>query len=172
MFMSWRIMLGKRDWAQTWHQNLGSQKKTPLTNFPNHLLENAWIKFVFSYALLLCHEGAKWNTIWAVRRTSANLPHCSGPPLAYPMENEIPLVHHVRKRWGCSCTIKDNKALNKRTWKHLMMKPMSKLITTTNHDLLKGPTWPKCLFWLEVISILINGLGHEIHVLLLTSTFD
>ncbi len=128
---------GTKTWAH--------KKKTPFTNFPNHLLESAWIKFVFSYALLFHHEGAKWDTIWATRRISANLPHCSGPTLAYPMENEIPLVHHVRKRWGCSCTIENNKGLNKRTWKHLMMKPMSKLITTTNHDLLKGPTWPKCV---------------------------
>jgi hypothetical protein len=36
--------------------------------------------------------------------------------------------------------------------------------TTINHDLLKGPTWTKCLVWPKVMSTLISGLGHERHV--------
>jgi hypothetical protein len=44
--------------------------------------------------------------------------------------------------------------------------------TTTNHDLLEGPTLPKCLFLPEMMSILTNGLGHKRHMLLITSTFD
>jgi len=33
--------------------------------------------------------------------------------------------------------------------------------TPTNHDLLKSPTWSKCLFWPKVVSILISGFKHE-----------
>jgi hypothetical protein len=40
----------------------------------------------------------------------------------------MPFVHHVVERWGCGNTIENNKGLNERTWWHLMLKPMSKLM--------------------------------------------
>jgi len=54
-----------------------ARKKTSFASFPNHLLENASIKFVFPYALLPYHEGAKWNTIRVTRGASVKLPHCT-----------------------------------------------------------------------------------------------
>jgi len=66
------------------------------------------------------HEGAKWNTIGVVRGISF--------ALTYPMEKEMPFVHHVVKWWGCDCIIEHDKSLNERTQGHLMMKPMSKLM--------------------------------------------
>jgi len=36
----------------------------------------------------------------------------------------------------------------------------------------RRPTWPKCLHWPNGMSILTKGLGHEKHMLHLTSTFD
>jgi hypothetical protein len=75
-----------------------------------------------------CHEGAKWNTIGVARGISAKLPHCMGFALTYPMEKEMPFVHHVVKWWGCDCIIEHDKSLNERTQGHPMMKPMSKLM--------------------------------------------
>jgi hypothetical protein len=46
------------------------------------------------------------------------------------MKNEMMLVYHVVKWWGCSCTIEDNKNLNERSQGHSMMKPMAKLMQT------------------------------------------
>jgi hypothetical protein len=51
-----------------------------------------------------------------------------GHVLVYPMKNEMPLLHHAIKWWGCGYTIEDNKSLNERTKGHPMLKPMSKLI--------------------------------------------
>jgi hypothetical protein len=62
------------------------------------------------------------------RATSVKLPHCTGLELVYPMENKMSFIHHVIKWWGYYYIIKDDKSLNERTQKHLMMKPMSKLI--------------------------------------------
>ncbi len=52
----------------------------------------------------------------------------TGPTLAYLMENEMPFVHHTIEWWGCGYTNKDDKNLNERTRKHLMLKPESKLM--------------------------------------------
>jgi hypothetical protein len=69
----------------------------------------------FSYAPLPCHERAKRNSIGVIRKTSAKLPHHSGLALAYPMENEMPLVRHVIEWQGCGYTIEDDENLNERT---------------------------------------------------------
>ncbi len=52
---------------------------------------------MFPYVLLPYHEGEKQNTIEVTIRTNAKLPYHRGLLLAYPMENEMPLVHHVVK---------------------------------------------------------------------------
>jgi len=54
-----------------------ARKKAPFATFPNHLLQNALVKFVFPYALSPYHEGAKRNTIRVTRGASAKLPHCT-----------------------------------------------------------------------------------------------
>ncbi len=77
------------------------------------MLENVWIKSTFPYAMSPCHEEAKWNTIRVVRRASAKLPHYTDPALVYPMENEMPLVHHVVVQWGCDYIDEDDKGLSK-----------------------------------------------------------
>jgi hypothetical protein len=74
------------------------------------------------------HEEAKRNTIGVIGRASVKLPHCTGPMLVYPMENEMPIVHHVVEWWGCNYTNEDGKGLSKRTQGHLMLKPKSKLM--------------------------------------------
>jgi hypothetical protein len=74
------------------------------------------------------HEGRKQNTIRVTRGTSAKLPHCTSPTLAYPMENKMPLVHDTIERWGCDYTDEDGKGLNERTRRHPMLKPKSKLM--------------------------------------------
>jgi hypothetical protein len=51
-----------------------------------------------------------------------------GLSLTYPMENEMPLVHHVVEWWGCGYIIEDDKGLNEKTHGHQMLKPMSKLM--------------------------------------------
>jgi hypothetical protein len=38
-----------------------------------------------------------------------------GLALAYPMENEMSLVHHTLKWWGCNYTNEDDKGLSERT---------------------------------------------------------
>jgi hypothetical protein len=69
--------------------------KKPLpTSFLNRLLENAWIKSMFPYALSPRHEGAKRNTIGIIGGASAKLPHCTGLTLAYLMESDMPFLHH------------------------------------------------------------------------------
>jgi hypothetical protein len=40
----------------------------------------------------------------------------------------MPFLHHTVERWGCNCTIEEDKRLNERTQGHLMMKTMSKLM--------------------------------------------
>jgi len=50
---------------------------------------------MFPYALSPFHKGPKKDTIGVTGRTSVKLPHCIGPALVYPMENEMPFVHHV-----------------------------------------------------------------------------
>jgi hypothetical protein len=47
------------------------------------------------YALLPYHEEAKQDTIGVVRGANVKLPHYTGLVLTYPMENEMPLVHHT-----------------------------------------------------------------------------
>jgi hypothetical protein len=76
-----------------------------------------------------CHKGAKWNTIGIAKGTNAKLPHYTGFVLTYPMENKMPLVHHVIKWWGCGYIIEDDKGVNERTRRQLMMKPMFKLMS-------------------------------------------
>ncbi len=68
------------------------------------------------------------NTIRVARRTSAKLPHYTGPTLTSPMESEMPLIHHVVKQWGSSYTNEDDKGLSERTQRHLMLKPKFKLM--------------------------------------------
>jgi hypothetical protein len=70
---------------------------------------------MFPYAMLPHHEGAKQDTIGVVGGTNAKLPHCMGPSLAYPMENEMSLVHHIVEQGGCGYIIKDDKGLNENT---------------------------------------------------------
>jgi hypothetical protein len=70
---------------------------------------------VFPYALSPHHKGAKQNTIGVARRTNAKLPHCMGLVLIYPMEDNMPFVHHVIERWGCDYTIENDKSLNEKT---------------------------------------------------------
>jgi len=38
-------------------------------------------------------------------------------------ENEMALVHHVEKQWGCDYIIKDNKSQDGKTQGYLMLKP-------------------------------------------------
>jgi hypothetical protein len=70
---------------------------------------------MFPYALSPFYEGANKDTIGVAGRASAKLPHCTGLAVAYPMENEMSLVHHAIKWWGCSYIIEDDKNLNERT---------------------------------------------------------
>jgi len=35
--------------------------------------------------------------------------------LTYPMENEMPFIHHAIKQEGCGCIIEDDEILNERT---------------------------------------------------------
>jgi hypothetical protein len=42
------------------------------------------------------HKGAKQNTIGIIKNNKCKLPHHKGLVLAYLIENEMPLVHHVR----------------------------------------------------------------------------
>ncbi len=83
---------------------------------------------MFPYALSPRHKGAKQNTIGVIERTSGKLPHCTGPVLTYPMENEMPFIHHVVEQWGCGYTNKEGKGLSERTRAHPMLKPKSKLM--------------------------------------------
>jgi hypothetical protein len=83
---------------------------------------------MFHYALSPHHKGGKENTIGVTKRASVKLPHCTGLVLAYLMENEMPLVHHTAKRWGCDYTNKDDKSLSERTQRHPMLKPKSKFM--------------------------------------------
>ncbi len=120
--------VGEKWLSSNWLTKFGLSNKTPLASFPNRLLESTWVEFMFPYALLLHHERVKRNITRVVAKTSAKLPHYTGIVLVYPMENEMPFVHHVVERWGCGNTIENNKGLNERTWWHLMLKPMSKLM--------------------------------------------
>jgi len=42
---------------------------------------------------------------------------------------------------------------------------------TRNHDFSEGLIWLKCSHWLEGMSILIKGMGHERHMVLLVGWF-
>jgi hypothetical protein len=68
------------------------------------------------------------STIGVTRRASAKLPHHRRHVLTYPMENEMPLVHHVVGWHGCNCTSEDDESLNERTQGHPMTKSKSKLM--------------------------------------------
>jgi hypothetical protein len=61
------------------------------------------------------HEGAKQNTIGVVGGVSAKLPHYINLVLTYPMENEMPFVHHTIKWWGCGYIDEDDKGMSERT---------------------------------------------------------
>jgi len=65
--------------------------------------------------LLLHHEKAKRDNIGVVRKTSAKLPHCTNPVLAYLMENEMSLIHHATEWWGCGYINENDKGLSERT---------------------------------------------------------
>ncbi len=121
-------MLGKKDGARTGRQSLGLQKKNLLVNFPNRLLKNTWIEYVFPYALLPYHEGAKQDTIGVIKGVCAKLPHCTSLVLIYSMENEMSLIHHIVEHWGCGYINEDCKGLNEKTQWHPMSKPKFKLM--------------------------------------------
>ncbi len=76
---------------------LGLAKRTFLASFPNCLLESALVESTFPYALLPHHKGAKVRHIVVTRGTKAKLSHHKNHMLIYPMENEMPLVHHIIK---------------------------------------------------------------------------
>jgi hypothetical protein len=78
---------------------------------------------MFPYALLLRHKEAKCDTIGGIRGASAKLPHHKGLVLTYPVENEMPFIHHVVKRHGCDYTIKNDENLNERTLRYPKTKP-------------------------------------------------
>jgi hypothetical protein len=61
------------------------------------------------------HKGAKRDTIGVARGTSAKLSHYTGPLLTYPMENEMPFIHHIIEQWGCGHTNENDKGLSERT---------------------------------------------------------
>jgi hypothetical protein len=67
---------------------------------------------------------------------------CMGPALAYPMENEMPLIHHAVEWWGCNYTNEDGKGLSGRTQGHLMLKTKSKLMQWSGS---KGRYWAKMI---------------------------
>jgi len=87
--------VGEKGRSLNWLVKLMFAKKPLPTSFPNRLLENVWIKSMFPYALLPRHEGAKQNTIGIIRGASAKLSHCTSLALAYPMENDMPFLHHA-----------------------------------------------------------------------------
>jgi len=80
--------------------------------------------------MLLCHKGAKQNTIGVTRKTNAKRLHHRGLVLAYLMENKTIFVHHTIEWHGCNCIIEGNESLNERTQRHPMMKPRFKLMQT------------------------------------------
>jgi hypothetical protein len=91
------------------------------------------IKHLNQIRISLCpityHKGAKRNTIGVVAwRANANLPHYMDLVLTYPMENKMPLVRHVVKRWRCGYKNEDDKGLSERTQEHPMLKPKSKFM--------------------------------------------
>jgi hypothetical protein len=49
--------------------------------------------------------------------------------------------------------------------------PMLCIKSTRKCDFSKGPTWLECPRWLRGMVVLIKGLGHEKHELLLIETF-
>jgi hypothetical protein len=79
-----KLKLVNKAWAH--------KKKPLIINFPSRLLKNTYVEFAFPYALLPHHEGAKWNTIGVIGGICVNLPHCTSPALAYPMENKMPFT--------------------------------------------------------------------------------
>jgi hypothetical protein len=119
--------VGEKGWNLNWLKTFGPTKKTPIS-FPNYMLKNTWIEFTFPYYLSPCHGEVKRNTIGVVGKINAKLPHCTNLVLVYPMENQMSLVHHVVERCRCGYIDKDDKCLNERTQRHLMLKPKSKLM--------------------------------------------
>jgi len=53
---------------------------------------------MFPNGLLPSHKGAKQNIIGVTRGTNVNHPHHWGLVLTYPVENAMPLVHHVKEQ--------------------------------------------------------------------------
>jgi hypothetical protein len=45
----------------------------PHVGFPNHLLENVWVRCAFPYALLPLHDGVEQNTIGVTREQMPNI---------------------------------------------------------------------------------------------------
>jgi hypothetical protein len=103
-------------------------KKILPASFPNCLLESVGVESTFPYTMSPRHEEVKQNTIGVAGRTSAKLPHCIGPTLAYPMKNEMPFVHHIVKQCEYNYTNEDGKGLSERTQGHLMVNPKFKLM--------------------------------------------
>jgi len=120
--------VGEMGLSSNWPTKLGLAKKPLPIGFPNCLLQNVLVKFVFPYVVSPHHEKAKWNTIRVTRGASAKLPHYTSLALVYPMENEMSFVHYIVKQWGCDYSNKDGKGLNERTQGHPMLKPKSKMM--------------------------------------------
>jgi hypothetical protein len=83
--------------SNLWLSKLEPIKKIPCVGFLNHLLENAWVKFAFPYAMLPFHKGVEQNTIGITKGTNVKQPHHRGLVLAYLVENKMPLVHHSKE---------------------------------------------------------------------------
>jgi hypothetical protein len=60
------------------------------------MLKITWVEFSFPMPCCISMRGQnEMSTIGVTRGTSAKLQHCKRHMLAYPMENEMPLVHHI-----------------------------------------------------------------------------
>jgi len=54
---------------------------------------------MFPYAMSAHHEGAKRNTIGVTKKkTNVKLSYCTGHAQDYPMEDEMPPIHHAIKQ--------------------------------------------------------------------------
>jgi hypothetical protein len=87
--------VGEKGWSSNWLTKFGPIKKTPPTSFFSRLLENVWVEFAFPYALSPCHKGAKQDATGVPGGASAKLSHYTSLSLTYPIENEMPFVHHI-----------------------------------------------------------------------------
>jgi hypothetical protein len=78
-----------------WARKINSSSKF----FQSHAIKCLNRIYVILWHVALS-RGGKMNTIGLVGGTNAKLPHCTCRALAYPMENEMPFVHHAVEWWG------------------------------------------------------------------------